>query len=69
MSSSNLKKKLFFFVKNGQWHANIVACLLNLWDCLLFVLGGADGKIKHKSYFETLYSEKGNDQFLRKALL
>ena len=60
---------MFFFVKNGQWHAGIVACLLNLWDCLFFIIAGVEGKIKNKSYFETLYSEKGTDQFLRKALL
>ena len=42
----------FFFHKNRQWYANIV---LHLWDCLLFVVGDAERKIKNKTYFNTLY--------------
>ena len=54
----------FFFQKNRQLHADIVVSLSYLWDSLLFVVVGAESKIKNQSYFKTLYIEKGNEQSL-----
>ena len=58
------KSKTIFFQGNRQWRADIVVCLLHLRDCLLFVVGGVETKIKTKSHFKALYFEKGNDQLL-----
>ena len=61
------KSKTIFFQGNRQWRADIVVCLLHLRDCLLFVVGGVETKIKNKSHFKALYFEKGNDQFLSQS--
>ena len=39
----------------------MVLSLLHIWDCLLFVVEGAESKIKNKSYFKSLFFEKRND--------
>ena len=44
--------------------SNNVVYLLHLWDCLLFVVGDVERKIRNKSIFKALYFEKDNDQFL-----
>ena len=53
-----------FFQENRKKKSDIVLWLLHIWDCLLFVVEGAESKIKNKSYFKSLYFEKGNDQLL-----
>ena len=67
MLSPNSKTKLFR--ENRQWHADVLVCLLRLWDCLLFVVGGVERKSKTKAALKHSTLKGAMTSSFRKALL